>query len=133
MRSPCRAGAAATVSTDGRARTVPAPGWIRHNNDIAASGRVGHPPRMRRVWIVAFPGAQVLDVTGPWEVCALANRAGGTRAPRYAVSVVAPSAGAIAPSGGLALIAQRTLAQATGPVDTLVVAGGEGTGPHLRD
>jgi len=88
---------------------------------------------MRRVWIVAFPGAQVLDVTGPWEVFALANRAGGTRAPRYAVSVVAPSAGAIATSGGLALIAQRTLAQATGPVDTLVVAGGEGTGPHLRD
>ena len=88
---------------------------------------------MRRVWIVAFPGAQVLDVTGPWEVFALANRAGGTRAPRYAVSVVAPSAGAIATSGGLALVAQRTLAQATGPVDTLVVAGGEGTRPHLLD
>jgi len=88
---------------------------------------------MRRVWIVAFPGAQVLDVTGPWEVFALANRAGGTRAPRYAVSVVAPSAGAIATSGGLALVAQRTLAQATGPVDTLIVAGGEGTRPHRRD
>jgi transcriptional regulator GlxA family with amidase domain len=87
---------------------------------------------MRRVWIVAFPGAQVLDVTGPWEVFALANRAGGTRAPRYAVSVVAPSAGAIATSGGLALVAQRTLAQATGPVDTVIVAGGEGTRPHLR-
>ena len=88
---------------------------------------------MRRVWIVAFPGAQVLDVTGPWEVFALANRAGGPRPPRYAVSVVAPSAGAIATSGGLALLAQRTLAQATGPVDTLVVAGGEGTQPHRRD
>ena len=88
---------------------------------------------MRRVWIVAFPGAQVLDVTGPWEVFALANRAGDTRAPRYAVSVVAPSAGAIATSGGLALVAQRTLAQATGPVDTLIVAGGEGTRPHRRD
>jgi len=88
---------------------------------------------MRRVWIVAFPGAQVLDVTGPWEVFALANRAGGARAPRYAVSVVAPSAGAVATSGGLALLAQRSLAQATGPVDTLIVAGGEGTRPHARD
>ena len=88
---------------------------------------------MRRVWIVAFPGAQVLDVTGPWEVFALANRAGGARAPRYAVSVVAPSAGTVATSGGLALVAQRTLAQASGPVDTLIVAGGEGTRPHLRD
>jgi len=88
---------------------------------------------MRRVWIVAFPGAQLLDVTGPWEVFAMANRAGAPRAPRYTVSVVAPAAGAVATSGGLALVAQRSLAQASGPVDTLIVAGGVGTRPHRHD
>ena len=88
---------------------------------------------MRRIWILAFPDAQLLDVAGPWEVFALANRAGDPRAPRYAVSLVAPSAGAVTTSGGLALVAQRTLAQATGPVDTLIVAGGIGTRPAVRD
>src|SRR5438309_177552 len=88
---------------------------------------------MTRVWIVAFPGSQLLDVTGPWEVFALANRVGDPRTPRYAASIVAPAAGAVATSGGLALVAHRSLAQATGPVDTLIVAGGEGTRPQRRD
>jgi transcriptional regulator GlxA family with amidase domain len=88
---------------------------------------------MRTVWIVAFPDAQLLDVAGPWEVFALANRLGGARARRYAVSVVAPSGGAVMTSGGLAVVAHRSLAQATGPVDTLVVAGGQGTRPQARD
>src|SRR5262249_21315673 len=88
---------------------------------------------MRRVWIVAFPDAQLLDVTGPWEVFAAANRVGEPCAPRYALSVVAPAAGSVRTSGGLALVADRSLAQATGPVDTLIVAGGMGTRPHRHD
>jgi transcriptional regulator GlxA family with amidase domain len=88
---------------------------------------------MRRVWILAFPGAQVLDVTGPHEVFAIANRLGDARTPRYAVSVMAPAAGPIATSGGLALMPHRTLARATGPVDTLIVAGGDGTRARARD
>jgi transcriptional regulator GlxA family with amidase domain len=36
-------------------------------------------------------------------------------------------------SGGLAFVAQRGLAQATGPVDTLIIAGGLGTRPAMRD
>ena len=88
---------------------------------------------MRRVWIVAFPGAQLLDVSGPWEVLSLANRLSGERAPRYAVTVVAPSAGSVITSGGLGIVAQRSLAQTTSVVDTLIVAGGEGTRPSRRD
>lgn len=87
---------------------------------------------MREVWIVAFPDAQLLDVAGPWEVFALANRLAAARAPRYAVSVVAPSGGAVMTSGGLALVAHKSLAQATGPVDTVIVAGGQGTRPQAR-
>jgi transcriptional regulator GlxA family with amidase domain len=88
---------------------------------------------VRTVWIVAFPGAQLIDVTGPWEVFAMANRVGGARAARYAATIVAPAAGTVTTSGGLALLAQRSLAQATGPVDTLLVAGGEGTRAGTRD
>jgi transcriptional regulator GlxA family with amidase domain len=87
----------------------------------------------RRVWILAFPDAQLLDVAGPWEVFALANRVGAPSAPRYALTLVAPSRGTIGTSGGLSLVAQRSLARATGPVDTLLVAGGVGTRPRARD
>ena len=54
--------------------------------------------RPRRVWVLAFPGVQVLDVTGPWEVFALANRIGSPRTPRYELTLVAPTAG---PAGDL--------------------------------
>jgi transcriptional regulator GlxA family with amidase domain len=88
---------------------------------------------MRRVWVVAFPDAQVLDVTGPWEVFALANRVGTPPTPRYALSLVTPASGPFATSGGLPLVAHRSLAEAAGPVDTLIVAGGRGTHPGVRD
>jgi len=88
---------------------------------------------MRRVWILAFPGAQVLDVTGPYEVFAMASRLTDPPTARYDVAVVAPSGGRFATSGGLSLVADCSLAQATGPVDTLVVAGGQGTRASARD
>jgi transcriptional regulator GlxA family with amidase domain len=87
----------------------------------------------RRVWLLAFPDAQVLDVTGPWEVFAIANRLGNPRAPRYALSLVAPAAGPFATSGGLSLVADQSLAEASGSPDTLIVAGGLGTRPPARD
>jgi len=98
-----------------------------------AAARLLSATRPRRVWVLAFPGVQVLDVTGPWEVFALANRIGSPRTPRYELTLVAPTAGRLTTSGGLALVADRSLAEATGPVDTLVVAGGLGTRPRERD
>ena len=88
---------------------------------------------MRRVWIVAFPDVQLLDVAGPWEVFAMANRVGEPKATRYAVSIVAPATGPVVTSSGLSLVAQRNTAQAIGPIDTLIVAGGVGTQPRRRD
>jgi transcriptional regulator GlxA family with amidase domain len=85
------------------------------------------------VWIGAFPDAQLLDVAGPWEVFALANRVGNPQTPRYRLSLLAPASGPFATSGGLSLLAHRSLAKARGPVDTLVVAGGLGTRPGVRD
>jgi len=86
---------------------------------------------MRRVWITVFPDVQTLDVTGPLEVFSLANRVAG--APRYAVSIVAAKRGAVASSSGLTLVAQRGLAELTGSVDTLLVAGGVGSRAAMRD
>ena len=83
----------------------------------------------RRVVIVAFADVQILDVTGPGEVFATADRLGGTRGSRgsrYSVEVAAPTAGPIRSTGGVSLLPDRALDDVTGPIDTLVVAGGLG-------
>jgi transcriptional regulator GlxA family with amidase domain len=80
-----------------------------------------------------FPDVQALDVTGPLEVFALANRLSAGRVPRYQISVLAREAGAVSTSSGLSLMAGRGIRQATGPVDTLLVAGGQGTRAAMRD
>ncbi|HET6949032.1 MAG TPA: GlxA family transcriptional regulator [Acidimicrobiales bacterium] len=87
------------------------------------------PPRT--VVVVAFPGVQSLDVTGPVEVFAIANRPVAT--PRYTTALVSRAGGTIATSSGLALVADGTLADHSGPIDTLVVAGGDGTADALAD
>ena len=80
---------------------------------------------MRTVIVLAFPGVQSLDVAGPVEVFAAAGE--------YAVEVVAPRAGAVRTQSGLTLSVERGLAEVTGPIDTLVVAGGEGIPAVVED
>src|SRR5262245_30002950 len=94
-----------------------------------AVGRIS-PRGPRRIVMLAFPDAQILDVTGPLEVFAIASRLLGERAhrdPGYSVELVAASAGPVRMSSGLELVAQRSLRDLRGPVDTLFVPGGEGT------
>ena len=79
---------------------------------------------MRRVVVVAFPDMQVLDVTGPFEVMAMANRLGA--APTYDIEVVTAPGGPVRASCGLTLLADRTTGECRGAIDTLVVAGGLG-------
>jgi transcriptional regulator GlxA family with amidase domain len=85
----------------------------------------------RRVVVVAFPGVQILDVTGPSEVFALASAIGGGEP--YAVELLAPRRGPLATSSGIELVAQRSLTACHGPIDTLVVAGGAGVREAERD
>ncbi|MSO40876.1 MAG: GlxA family transcriptional regulator [Solirubrobacterales bacterium] len=77
----------------------------------------------RRVVIVAFPGIQTLDVTGPMEVFWLAGQI--AREP-YEVEVVAREPGPIVTGSGLRIEPHRTLRGTRGPIDTLLVAGGTG-------
>ena len=87
--------------------------------------------------MVAFPDAQIIDITGPLEVFGRAARLltdeRGWRVPAYTVEIVASKAGAFATSSGIRLIADRSIAQVRGPIDTLLVAGGRGTTDALRD
>jgi transcriptional regulator GlxA family with amidase domain len=87
--------------------------------------------------MVAFPDAQIIDITGPLEVFGRAARwlteERGWRDPAYTVELVATKAGALTTSSGIRLIAERSIAQVRGPIDTLLVAGGRGTTAAMRD
>lgn len=87
---------------------------------------------VRSVVIVVFPEVQSLDVVGPAEVFAVAAHLSG--ADEYAVQVVASGVGSVGMSNGLELVPHASLSAASGePIDTLVVAGGEGTRNAVRD
>ena len=53
--------------------------------------------KIRRIGILAFPGVEVLDVTGPHEVFTFANvmlqREGDTQEPVYLITVLAEQPG----------------------------------------
>ena len=78
---------------------------------------------MRRVVIVAFPGVQTLDVTGPAEVLRAATK---LHPPGYDVTIAAPEAGPLRTST-VTIVPDQPLSACSGPIDTLIVAGGTGT------
>ena len=84
----------------------------------------------RSVLLLGFPGAQVLDVTGPAEVFSMADRLRGGGA--YEVRVVAPGGRPFATSGAVTISPDVAL-PGKGPIDTLVVAGGMGVQSALED
>jgi transcriptional regulator GlxA family with amidase domain len=84
----------------------------------------------RVVVIVAFPGMLGLDVVGPLEVFALANRFGA--GPPYATSIVSMTGGLITASSGLA-VQTEPAGTVAGPVDTVMVAGGYSTSQVAND
>jgi transcriptional regulator GlxA family with amidase domain len=106
---------------------------------VIAANRGACQPRVmppRRIVMLAFPDAQILDVTGPLEVFAIAARLlvhRTSRDPGYSVELVAPSAGPVRMSNGLELVARRAMRDVRGPVDTLFVAGGEGVRRAVED
>src|SRR5262249_36116574 len=93
-------------------------------------------PSSRRIVMVAFPGANAVDVIGPLEVFAVAGRLGAHGAgeiPAYTTEVVAAVPGPLETQSGIGLVASRALRAVGGTIDTLLVAGGLGTPKVLRD
>ncbi len=83
----------------------------------------------KKVVMLIYPDVQILDVTGPIEVFNVATRLLGVEGRRqgYDTELVAPDAGVVRSSGGIQLVADRTLRTRRGPIDTLLVAGGIGS------
>lgn len=78
---------------------------------------------------VVYPGITALDLVGPHEVftaaAEVARRTGGDP-DAYRVEVASAAPGPLKTTRGLVVMADRALASIRGPIDTLVVVGGEG-------
>ena len=86
------------------------------------------PRKTRSVAILALPGVQLLDVSGPLDVFAEANAQAGSRptaAAPYRLQVIASRPGPILSSSGIRLLADATISEngSSEKFDTLLVAG----------
>jgi len=89
---------------------------------------------MRHVVVVAFPGVQPLDAVGPIEVFAGATRTARALGPDegYRVTLVSTDGQPVRSESGLALCTVP-LPDPDEPIDTLVIAGGNGAGTARHD
>ena len=76
-----------------------------------------------RVVIAAFPGVELLNVTGPAEVFSVATRVAGADRPGYIVRIATAEGAPVTTSSGIRLMADLTLDEVNGNVDTLLVSG----------
>jgi transcriptional regulator GlxA family with amidase domain len=86
-------------------------------------------PISARVIIILFDGAQGLDIIGPGEAFAEANRLLGAK--RYDIRYASTAGGLRATSSGAKLATRRLSTLRVGREDTVIVAGG-GDGPVAR-
>jgi transcriptional regulator GlxA family with amidase domain len=80
---------------------------------------------MRRVVVAIFPGVQALDVSGPLDVLVEAN-AYLPEGLGYAATLASEDGGPVRASNGMRIEADLAFAEATGPWDIALVAGGPG-------
>ena len=92
------------------------------------------PTAIRVIEVLAYPSVQLLDVTGPVQVFASANdfatEAGAT--PPYELRVVAQAGPSVTASAGVGLAAVP-LPAIGAPLDTLMIAGGQGVETAAAD
>ncbi|NEX93436.1 GlxA family transcriptional regulator [Caulobacter sp. 17J65-9] len=85
---------------------------------------VSTPPR--KIALVGYRGVQSLDLTGPFEVFAMANRFSGVRA--YEPILASPDGGDIVCNSGVKLADTVALADLPDDLDTILVGGGDEPG-----
>ncbi len=116
--------------------------------------RIAESSSTRQIVVLLFPGVQSLDVSGPVEVFASAQRlldahagavhgaAGGggpgadtrpSRPPGYEISTLSADGAPVRTGSGLTLVPDGTFEQAPRAIDTLIVPGGDGTRAAVRD
>jgi transcriptional regulator GlxA family with amidase domain len=87
--------------------------------------------RPRRVVVVGYPAAELLDIACVTTALQLANWLHGK--PVYQVCLASPGGRPIHTSSGITVSPQATLERVTGPLDTLIVSGGIGYVDALDD
>ncbi|MFJ4184070.1 GlxA family transcriptional regulator [Kitasatospora sp. NPDC089509] len=88
-------------------------------------------PRLPHLVVIpVFPGVNALDVAGPAEILALADRLLGPERPGYEVRLCAERGGPVETFSGVPLLVERTLAEARVRPDTVLVPGRVELGPH---
>ena len=99
--------------------------------------RAGEAGAPRAIALLAFEHAQMLDVVGPLEVFASADRClrqlGIVRRRAYVLDIVAERAGPLLTTSGLRVVATRAIGERRHAIDTLVVAGGDGVWTARQD
>ncbi|MFI1830932.1 GlxA family transcriptional regulator [Streptomyces sp. NPDC020412] len=87
--------------------------------------------KTRRVLVVAYDGAQILDIACPSGALDIANRYGAD--PPYSIELGTLGRRAVRSSTGIVLGAGRRLEGVTGRLDTLMVVGGAGSEEAAAD
>lgn len=93
--------------------------------------------KTRFIVMLGFPGAQVLDITGPMEIFKGANdvvarnRLSDIRP--YQLTLATREGGLFETTSGIRLAADCDLTALAAPIDTLLVSGGDGVIEALRD
>lgn len=98
-----------------------------NSRTVAEAGALLASPGMqdiRRIAIVGYERAELLDIACPSDVFDAANRLGAT--PAYDVRLVTLDGGPVRCSSGLTLAAHDRLDRVAGPLDTIIVSGGLG-------
>ena len=101
---------------------------IEHMNNHAQSPR--------DVVIVMYPETQSLDFIGPLEVFAGAQRlieATERTEPGYRITLASPDGAPIRTSSGVGVLPDTSIAEAPKNIDTLIVAGGDGSKDASKD
>jgi transcriptional regulator GlxA family with amidase domain len=84
------------------------------------------PSRPRKIAIIGYRGVQSLDVTGPFEVFAMANRFGNQAA--YEPILASPDGGVVHCNSGIQLAGAVALEDLPQDLDTILVGGGDEAG-----
>jgi len=84
---------------------------------------------MAHIGIIAFHGADALDITGPYDVFAFANiiiqKEGISQEVVYPVTLLAEQSGPVTTLSGLQIIADQSYKQIDDNYDTLLIPGGD--------
>ena len=82
----------------------------------------------KRIALLAFNDAEILDITGPLDVFAMTDRlmrlSGRTTKPIYTVEILSDQPGPITTMGGFRILADRAYTSVGDDIDTLFVSGG---------